>query len=141
MSLDTYDLDLFDELREVVDEVKSARLILVEEENPENENPYEPSVPVYTKHFDGAAFALKQLSAEQARYEFGAVDASYYKCSIATPDPVISFQQGWYGHINFSRGLQVIEGVVERVDYKLSSLIDIYINTTTNVPFSFEQFL
>lgn len=141
MSLDTYDLDLLSELREVVDEVKSARLILVEEEVSESQNPYQPSVPVHTKRFDGSAFALKQLSAEQARYEFGAVDASYYRCTIATPNPILGFEQGWYAQINFSRGLRVIEGLVERIDYKLSSLIDIYIDTTANVPFSFNQFL
>lgn len=144
MSLDAYGLDLFSELRDVVKEVASARLILVEEERPENENPYDPSEPIYTKHFDGSAFSVKQLSAEQARYAFGAVDASYYKCTIATPHPVDDIdgiEQGWYAHINFSRGLRLVEGVVERVDYKLSSLIDIYVNTKANVPFSFDQFL
>ena len=105
-------------------------------------NPYEYSASAPTVVLNGApAINIKQISAEQARSEFGAVEANYYRVVIAAPPTPDALSAGLYAVINFSNDTEIVAGVLERIDYKLSGLITLTINTTENVPFEPEDVL
>lgn len=140
MSLKIADLNLDADLRSIVADLNSTEVYLVGYQEAENANPYEPSTATPELVLNGApAISFKQLSAEQSRYQFGSVDATYYKCTIATPEPPVELKTGLYAVLNFSDGTQVVTGVLERVEKKLSSLVVLYINSAENVPFTLEQ--
>lgn len=139
MSLKIADLNLQADLRSIVADLNSTEVYLVRYQEAESSNPYELPSATPEVIYSGPAISFKQLSAEQSRYQFGSVDANYYRCKIATPEPAVDLQPGLYGVFNFSDGAKLVIGVLERVETKLSSLITLYLNAAENVPFTLEE--
>lgn len=133
MPIKIKNLGLTAALRGVAQSVSSSELYIIERRD-ENDNDFEAEDAHYELIQTLPAFGVRQMSSEEARYEFGAIEASFVRCTIATPR--FEIESGQYAILNFSDGGAIYKGVIERVQPKLSSLIYVYINTAVSVEFN-----
>ncbi len=107
---------------------------------PQSTNPYEIEVsnPVLIGAF--LSNQMRQLSAKHCYELFGGIDAQIYRVTFVNPNN-IPIPEGCYALANFSDQTQVIQGVLQRLDSKLSGQVDAYINSSRQVPFDFNQLL
>lgn len=140
MSLKVGDLNLAPGLRDVVDAVRSSELTLIERRDL-IANDFEPEDHIYEVLMVVPAFGVRQLTSEQVNHLFGAVDAAMVRCTIATPEPPRNkwLRQGLFAVLNFSDGVAIYKGIVERVQPKISSLWYVYINTSHVIDFDPEH--
>lgn len=135
MSITIQDLGIAGDIRDVVADVASSILYLISEAS-QLVNPFNlPTVDAGALVATLPAFAVKQLSGADQTYGLGAVFKANYKVTVGTPE-IDNILPGQYFFLDFSNGTQVVSGVVKGVDRQLSSLIQIYLDSTTTLPFT-----
>lgn len=104
-------------------------------------NPYDLSTtPTPSLIGSFPAISMRELNAKQCEEEFGLVDGIYYRATFANPSG-IEIPRGCFALANFSEGTQIVAGVLQRLDPKLSGQVDAYINSSRQVPFDFTEIL
>jgi hypothetical protein len=136
MSLKISDLGLTDMMRDLAEDLESAKIHFAEIVQSEV-NPFTPAIDIPQLLFSSPAFMVQSLTAQEARMVFGSSDHLYYRCAIATPNAALvpMLKTGIYAFLNISDGAKVVNGTVERIDKSLSSLIYVYVDSSQTVPF------
>jgi hypothetical protein len=132
MALRIKDLGLVQAMRGVAESVYSSKLYLIDRIDV-IESDFTAEDAQYELIQTLPAFGVRQLSAEEARREFGAIDAAFIRVTVATPR--FDIPTGQYAVIDYSNSTAIYTGQVERVQPKLSSLVYVYINTAVAVEF------
>ena len=136
MSLNLQDLGLIDTVREIVGELNSGRLIIVSNRADNTNNPYtrEPLNPQIKGVYPIISFKDDTI---RSRLQFGEVESGLYHCTIALPPEPINISD--YCFIDWSEETRIVPGVINRVEYRLSSLVYVGIDSKESVPFSWQQ--
>lgn len=139
MSLDALDLNLGETVTEIIEFVSSARVVVVKrvEANPD-QNPFESTQPTPVIVLDVPGISFKQLSARSTSQLFGVDDKEYFSCQIAYPPVSISNLQECYVYVDFSRGFKLFTGIIKRIDIKLSTLVNVYMQSNEATPWDWE---
>lgn len=139
MSLNIQDLDIFEDLRDVFNEVSQGKIYFITEETAQS-NPFSSSQTKKAPKIIGETdFISFEDATEQSRWEFSETDSGTHRCKIVYPSFELS--EGLYVFLSFSGGIKRISGILKSFQIGISSIIDLQIDAKENVPFPWFSWL
>jgi hypothetical protein len=135
MSLNLNDLGLVDVVREIVDSLQAGVVHIVRPSSIAS-NPFESSdnTPLLVGSFPLISFKDGTI---HERLQFSSNASGIFRFKMAIPNAEVLV--GDYAFINWSEGVRIIPAVVKEVNYNLSALSPVTVNSNEGVPYTWTQ--
>lgn len=138
MAIKYADLGITEEIRSVVSEVKSGEIHLFDNSPIEPKpNPFDPDAvqDTFVHYLSMPIFSVRNTFNE-VRDRGGSFMDGTYKVTVALPE--LPLKEELFAYINFSDEAFIASGVVDEFKINLSTLVEIFVDTTRNIPFDWE---
>lgn len=146
MSLNLNDLDLVATVRDIIGDLNSGEVVvldIVPDSSEESYNPYDTNNEISQPKVIGVyPFISFKDGTTKYNEKTGVREGGYFKVKTGMPEQGgMHIKAKHYCYVNFSEGNKVIVGVVHEVRTSISSLMDITCKATETVPYTWEQVL
>lgn len=146
MSLNLNDLDLISTVRDIIGDLNSGEVVILDIEpdlGGENYNPYDTNNEIAKPIVIGIyPFISFKDGTTKYNEKTGVREGGYFKVKTGMPEQGgMYIKAKHYCYVNFSEGNKVVVGVVQEVRTSISSLMDITCKATETVPYTWEQVL
>ena len=144
MSLDLQDLDLIGTVRDIIGDLNSGEIIIIDavpDTSQENYNPYDTSTPIAKPKLIGVyPFISYKDGTTKYNEQKGVREGGYFKVKTGMPEQGgMHIKAKHYCYVNFSRETKITVGVVDEVRTSISSIFDIRCKSTDTPPYTWEQ--
>jgi hypothetical protein len=146
MSLNLNDLDLISTVRDIIGDLNSGEVVILDilpKSSKESYNPYDTDSEIAQPEVIGVyPFISFKDGTTKYNEKTGVREGGYFKVKTGMPEQGgMYIKAKHYCYVNFSEGNKVIVGVVHEVRTSISSLMDITCKATDTVPYTWEQVL
>ena len=144
MSLDLTDLDLVSTVRDIIGDLNSGEIVIIDavpDKTQEDYNPYDTSNPIAKPKLIGVyPFISFKDGTTKYNEKLGVREGGYFKVKTGMPEQGgMHIRAKHYCYVNFSREAKVVVGVVDEVRTSISSIFDIRCKATETPPYTWEQ--
>ncbi len=146
MSLNLNDLDLIATVRDIIGDLNSGEVVILDilpDSSEESYNPYDTNNEISQPRVIGIyPFISFKDGTTKYNEKTGVREGGYFKVKTGMPEQGgMHIKAKHYCYVNFSEGNKVVVGVVHEVRTSISSLMDITCKATETVPYTWEQVL
>lgn len=146
MSLNLNDLDLISTVRDIIGDLNSGEVVVLDllpDSTLELYNPYDTDNEIAQPKVIGVyPFISFKDGTTKYNEKTGVREGGYFKVKTGMPEQGgMYIKAKHYCYVNFSEGNKVVVGVVQEVRTSISSLMDITCKATDTVPYTWEQVL
>ena len=144
MSLDLTDLDLVSTVRDIIGDLNSGEIVIIDavpDDTQKNYNPYDTSNEIAKPTLIGVyPFISYKDGTTKYNEALGVREGGYFKVKTGMPEQGgMHIKAKHYCYVNFSREAKVTVGVVDEVRTSISSIFDIRCKATETPPYTWEQ--
>ena len=144
MSLNLNDLDLVSTVRDIIGDLNSGEIVIVDavpDKSQEDYNPYDTSNPIAKPKLIGVyPFISFKDGTTKYNEKLGVREGGYFRVKTGMPEQGgMHIKAKHYCYVNFSEGAKIVVGVVDEVKTSISSIFDIRCKATETSPYTWEQ--